>query len=49
MGSIGYYSLRDFWFLVLVVTDMENVYINKAHYFRMIITVKHGATTGREG
>ena len=49
MGSIGYYSLRDFWFLVLVVTDMENVHIKKAHYFRMIISLKYGATNGLEG
>ena len=48
MGSIGYCSFRVFWFLVLVVTDMKNVHINKAHYFR-IITVKHGATNGLEG
>ena len=49
MGSIGYCSFRVFWFLVLVVTDMKNVHINKAHYFRMIILAKYGATNGLEG
>ena len=49
MGSIGYLSFRGFWFLVLVVTDMKNVHINKAHYFRMIISAKYGAVSGLEG
>jgi hypothetical protein len=49
MGSMGYCSFRGFWFLVLVVTDMKNVHINKAHYFRMIILAKYGAANGLEG
>jgi hypothetical protein len=49
MGSMGYCSFRGFWFLVLVVTDMKNVHINKEHYFRMIILAKYGAANGLEG
>jgi hypothetical protein len=34
--------------MVLVVTDMKNVHINKAHYFRIILA-KYGAANGLEG
>jgi hypothetical protein len=49
MGSIGYCSFRVIWLLVLVLTDMKNVHINKAHYFRKKISAKYGAASGLEG